>query len=83
MNQKTAEILQERNITAVGDDANTFEVPSSDGTKTYTVKYAGSGDGDPDVCATWSCTCAAHGTCRHIRAVLAVFDELDEAGVVW
>ena len=54
-----------------GHDA--YEVISTSG-KTYTVRYEGSGDADPDYAAVWSCTCPAaryrSGLCKHVRAVV-------------
>jgi len=58
-----------------------FEVLSPSGNH-YTVRYEGSGDGDPDYIALWSCTCPAYrfaragrGLCKHINAVVALTDE--------
>jgi hypothetical protein len=44
----------------------------SDSGRTYTVRYMGPGDADPDYVAIWECDCEAswHGRiCKHIRAV--------------
>ena len=49
----------------------TYSVQSPSG-NTYTVKYCGSGDGDPEFVALWECNCPAgtyRGTCKHINAV--------------
>jgi len=49
----------------------TYSVQSPSG-NTYTVKYCGSGDGDPEYVALWECNCPAgtyRGTCKHINAV--------------
>lgn len=46
----------------------------SDSGKTYTISYAGSGDGDPEYVALWKCDCPAgrHGRdCKHMSAFLA------------
>jgi len=55
----------------------TYEVASESG-HTYTVKYCGSGDGDPDYCALWECNCPASkfrtGICKHIKAVIEFSD---------
>lgn len=54
-----------------------YEVLSDSG-KTYTVTYEGSGDGDPEYVALWSCTCPAgkHGRdCKHIAAVANYCEE--------
>lgn len=45
----------------------------SDSGKTYTVRYGGSGDGDPEYVRLWECTCPAYkyrGNCKHIQAVI-------------
>jgi len=60
---------------AEGVDA--YEVVSDSGS-TYTVRYCGSGDGDPEYVALWECNCPAgrHGRdCKHRRAVCAVADD--------
>ena len=47
----------------------------SDSGKMYRVRYAGSGDGDPEFIALWSCDCPAGNwgrCCKHVRAVVAV-----------
>ena len=53
-------------------ETGVYEVQSTSG-KTYTVTYCGSGDGDPEYCALWECTCPAYrfggGVCKHINAV--------------
>ena len=52
-------------------NGNTWEVHSTSG-KTYTVKYCGSGDGDPEYIALWECDCPSNqyrGICKHIAAV--------------
>ena len=53
-----------------------YRVHSTSG-NTYTVRYAGCGDGDPEYVALWECDClaGAHGrTCKHVRAVGEVID---------
>jgi len=54
-------------------DNGTYTVESSSG-NTYTVRYCGSGDGDPDYVALWECDCPAYkfrsGSCKHIQAVI-------------
>ena len=52
-----------------------FRVQSESG-HAYTVRYLGSGDGDPEFVAVWECDCPAyqygHGKlCKHINAVIA------------
>jgi len=59
-----------------------YTVKSSSG-KTYLVRYEGSGDGDPDFCALWSCTCPAgefRQLCHH-EATVASLDFDDMHGV--
>jgi len=62
-------------ITQLDNDA--YEVVSDSG-KTYTVRYEGSGDGDPEYCAMWSCDCPAStyrsGLCKHAHAVIDAID---------
>jgi len=46
----------------------------SDSGKTYTIRYSGSGDADPDYVACWECDCPAgqHGRdCKHMNEFLA------------
>jgi hypothetical protein len=53
-----------------------YSVKSTSG-NTYTVKYCGSGDGDPDYVALWECDCPAgqHGRdCKHVKAVIQYVD---------
>lgn len=55
------------------DNESVFLVESDSGA-TYEIRYAGSGDADPDYVALWECNCPAgrHGRdCKHIRAFLA------------
>ena len=50
-----------------------FEVRSDSGA-TYTIRYAGSGDADPDYVSLWECSCPGYrhrGDCKHMRAFLA------------
>ena len=57
-----------------------YEVESESG-NTYTVRYAGSGDGDSKYVACWECSCPAgsHGRhCKHVDAVGAVVDAQDD-----
>ena len=59
-----------------------YRVESRSAPGTYhTVRFCGSGDGDPDYVRLWDCDCPAYrfrGACAHIRAV---GDHLDaEAG---
>ncbi len=67
------------------DGRSVYTVESGSG-NTYRVSYCGSGDGDPEYCATWECDCPAgrHGRmCKHIQAVAVVSnDEPIEAGAV-
>jgi len=66
----------------VSDDTWTWEVPSSDGRRTYTVRYhqylARDRYDREEVyyAERWSCTCPAgqhHRLCRHVRSVEATF----------
>ena len=63
-------MAQEMKITEMGGDIYSVQSPSGN---TYTVKFCGSGDGDPDIVLIWECTCPAYkfgsGTCKHINAV--------------
>jgi len=63
-------------------DDGVYEVQSPSG-NTYIVTYGGSGDGDPEYMALWSCTCPAaqygrgvddNGLCKHMRAVIAMVE---------
>jgi len=47
---------------------NEWTVKSTSG-GIYTVKYCGSGDGDPEFMALWNCSCRANSECKHILAV--------------
>jgi hypothetical protein len=61
-------------------DGSEYSVKSSSG-NSYTVQYAGSGDGDPDYCSLWECDCPAgqHGKlCKHVNAVIDFIDSEDE-----
>lgn len=60
-------------------DGHAFKVLSTSG-NTYTVKYCGSGDGDPEYVALWECDCPAgqHGRdCKHVAAVTRYGDDED------
>ena len=62
-------MAQEMEITDNKDGTYSVQSPSGN---TYTVKYCGSGDGDPEYVALWECNCPAgtyRGTCKHINAV--------------
>ena len=62
-------MAQEMEITDNKDGTYSVQSPSGN---TYTVKYCGSGDGDPEFVALWECNCPAgtyRGTCKHINAV--------------
>lgn len=76
------DILTEMRIVEINE--NEFQVPSSDGSKNYTVKYCGSGDADPDYISLWECNCPAgqHGkTCKHVKLVASANDKInDELG---
>jgi hypothetical protein len=64
-------------IEAVRDGAE-YRVLSDSG-NTYTVRFCGTGDGDPDVVALWECDCPAgqHGRdCKHLRAVITHVDSV-------
>ena len=63
----------------ISGDGSRFVVKSTSG-NTYTVKYCGSGDADPDYVALWECNCPAgqHGKpCKHITAVSRYCDEVE------
>lgn len=58
------------------EDGAEYQVDSDSG-NTYTVRYAGCGDGDPEYIALWDCDCPAgkHGRhCKHVNAVGAFID---------
>ena len=66
-------------IAHVPGSREAYDVTGSDGRTKYRVAYCGSGDGDPDYVATWSCTCPAYEhrggkPCKHINAVIAMVD---------
>jgi len=64
-------------ITTVEDGA-IYQVHSESG-HTYTVRYCGSGDGDPEYTALWECDCPARTeACRHITAVIDFMDTQDD-----
>lgn len=66
-----AAICSDNNVRQVAD--GTYEVPASDGTRTYTVTHTGAEEyGDIDL---WACTCPARTTCRHIRLIGQLIDE--------
>ena len=63
---------------------NSWSVHSDSG-GVYTVRYCGSGDGDPDYIALWSCTCKAGNfgrVCKHITAVSQASDAYDNGDPV-
>jgi len=65
-------------VTVLDEGLRRFSVQSN-GKDAYTVVYRGSGDGDPDFMALWSCNCAAgrHGRdCKHVAAVSRAVDLL-------
>ncbi len=57
---------------------NEFRVQGS-GDNVYTVRYCGSGDGDPEFIGLWECDCPASryrpGLCKHAKSVIAALDE--------
>ncbi len=64
-------------------EGSAWEVDSPSG-NTYTVRYRGSGDADPEYVALYDCTCPAYtfgrgGVCKHINAVVAWCDAREEA----
>ena len=63
-----------REIQITENQNGTYRVESPSG-NTYTVRYCGSGDGDPEYVALWECSCPAYkygnGLCKHINAVIA------------
>lgn len=73
--QQIERIFADSGITVASD--NEYLVPSSDGKRTYTVKFEGCPEWmEPEV-QTWSCTCPAGGyekTCKHINAVSSCSD---------
>jgi len=59
-------------IICVTENADSFAVHSKTGNQ-YHIRYAGSGDGDPEYIALWECDCPAskYGReCKHIRRFL-------------
>lgn len=65
---------------AITGDGETWRVHSASG-HDYTVRYCGSGDGDPEYIAIWECDCPAaryrpNDLCKHIRAVIEFEDNL-------
>jgi len=64
-----------------------FAVFSASGQQ-YEIRYAGSGDADPEYVALWECNCpaAAHGkNCKHLAAFLAsrlIEDDIHEGDAV-
>jgi len=78
MGEMTTTKINGMAITEINDGQ--YRVESNSG-NTYTVKYCGSGDGDPEYCALWECDCPAgqYGrTCKHVKAVTALVDEDDD-----
>jgi len=61
------------------DERDAYGVLSSDGSKYYTVSYAGSGDEPPEYMALWDCDCPAsqHGkSCKHFPIAMRYKDNL-------
>lgn len=59
------------------EEGSKYHVHSSSG-NTYTVRYCGSGDADPEYVALWECNCPAgrHGRdCKHLNAVVNFVNE--------
>lgn len=55
----------------VAADTNEITVPSSDGTRVYTVRFAGSPEWMNPLVNTWTCDCPAgqnRRACKHVRA---------------
>ena len=73
-------MAQEMEITDNKDGTYSVQSPSGN---TYTVKYCGSGDGDPEYVGLWECNCPAYrfgdGTCKHIKAVTAHIDNEEDS----
>lgn len=56
----------------LNEDQNSYTVLSDSGC-TYTIRYAGSGDADPEYVGLWECDCPAGKRgidCRHMSAFL-------------
>jgi len=72
-------LCRERGV-EIADD-NTFLVPSSDGTRKYTVREKPNPDAmDTDI-HLWDCNCMAgqHGRmCKHVRLVSEIVEIYDE-----
>ena len=63
----------------------TYRVSASNGKRSYTIRYAGSGDADPDYVSLWECDCPAAkyrtGMCKHAKLVARTADQIaDELG---
>jgi len=61
------------------DNGHTYQVKKNDDT-IYTVRYCGSGDGDPEFVSLWECDCPAgrYGrNCKHISMVANFIDSQD------
>jgi hypothetical protein len=78
INTDCPDILKKNKLRSVtiSEDGNSYTVESASGS-TYTVAYAGcTDDGHGNL---WECDCPAgqHGRqCRHLKAVLAIQDDL-------
>jgi uncharacterized Zn finger protein len=70
--------------TRTSDGRDAFQVPSSDGSKNYTVSYRGYRGGG-DFVNTWECDCPAgqHGrNCKHVKLVVNTTNLIcDELGL--
>ena len=74
MNASTAHVSQ---VSGALPEQYRVESRSTPGTF-HTVRFHGSGDGDPDYVRLWDCDCPAYrfrGSCSHIRAVSDWLDE--------
>ena len=63
-------------VTCLDDSWNRWSVTSSDGKRQYRVTFEGRGDSDESL---WECDCPARNscdTCKHLRLVWYVIDEL-------
>ena len=68
-----------------GDGPNKYQFESKSG-HTYTIKYCGSGNADPEFVGLWECDCPAGvrgRACRHIDAVIGWADAQYQAEIGW